>query len=239
VDWQTRPDLDLLSGRGPRLRLQWIEVLVFLLLVVPSMVLSLFAIRKGTIAFPIAAWATIFRDLGLVALVWYFLWRSGEPVRQIGWTARRLWRDVGIGVVLFPVVSLSIAWLERGLERAGLSAPSTQLPSFLAAEGPWQFALAGILVVVVAFSEETVFRGYLILRFAAVSRSLFWAVIVSSLVFSLGHGYEGSAGLVSVGVMGAIFALVYLWRGSLVAPMVMHFLQDFLGIVVAPLLSGS
>jgi len=37
-----------------------------------------------------------------------------------------------------------------------------------------------------------------------------------------------------VGGMGLVFALVYLWRGSLVAPIVMHFLQDFIGIVLAP-----
>jgi membrane protease YdiL (CAAX protease family) len=42
--------------------------------------------------------------------------------------------------------------------------------------------------------------------------------------------------VVTVGVMGAVFALVYLWRKSLVVPMVMHFLQDFLGTVLLPLL---
>jgi membrane protease YdiL (CAAX protease family) len=31
---------------------------------------------------------------------------------------------------------------------------------------------------------------------------------------------------------------VYLWRGSLVAPIVMHFLQDFLAIVLLPILVG-
>jgi membrane protease YdiL (CAAX protease family) len=36
--------------------------------------------------------------------------------------------------------------------------------------------------------------------------------------------------------MGLAFALVYLWRKSLVAPIVMHFLQDFIGIVLLPLL---
>jgi membrane protease YdiL (CAAX protease family) len=39
-----------------------------------------------------------------------------------------------------------------------------------------------------------------------------------------------------VGCMGIAFALVYLWRGSLVAPMVLHFLQDGAGIVLLPLL---
>jgi len=60
--------------------------------------------------------------------------------------------------------------------------------------------------------------------------------LLAVVIFSLGHGYEGSSGVVTVGAMGLLFAWVYLWRQSLVAPMVMHFLQDFTGIVLAPLL---
>ncbi len=84
--------------------------------------------------------------------------------------------------------------------------------------------------------EETIFRGYLILRFREVTSNTAAAVLLSSVLFSLGHGYEGSAGVITVGVMGLVFALVYLWRRSLVAPMMMHFLQDFIGIVLVPLL---
>jgi membrane protease YdiL (CAAX protease family) len=62
--------------------------------------------------------------------------------------------------------------------------------------------------------------------------------MVSSFIFALGHGYEGSAGVVTVGIMGMVFAMVYLWRGSLVAAIVMHFLQDFTGILLLPLLFG-
>lgn len=54
--------------------------------------------------------------------------------------------------------------------------------------------------------------------------------------FSPCHGYEGSAGVVTGGLTGAVFALIYLWRGTLVASCVMHFLQDFIGIVMLPLL---
>ena len=96
--------------------------------------------------------------------------------------------------------------------------------------------LAGFLVVVVAICEEVIFRGYLILRLSEVTRSTAAGVLLSAFIFSLGHGYEGSAGVVTVGVMGLIFAVVYLWRGSLIAPMVMHFLQDFIGIVLTPIL---
>ena len=93
-----------------------------------------------------------------------------------------------------------------------------------------------ILVAVVAFSEETIFRGYLLLRFATITGTPAAAAFLSAAIFSLGHGYEGTAGVVTVGVVGAAFALVYLWRRNLVAPAVMHFLLDLVGIVVAPLL---
>jgi membrane protease YdiL (CAAX protease family) len=36
---------------------------------------------------------------------------------------------------------------------------------------------------------------------------------------------------------GLVFALVYVWRQSLVAPVVMHLVFNLLAIVVAPLLS--
>jgi membrane protease YdiL (CAAX protease family) len=57
-------------------------------------------------------------------------------------------------------------------------------------------------------------------------------VVASSLVFALGHGYEGVSGAISAGVFGALLAMLYRWRGSLIAPIVVHFLQDFTAIVV-------
>jgi membrane protease YdiL (CAAX protease family) len=215
---------------------QGIEVGVFLFLIVPSLVLSLFAIRQGSLSFTLTATATIFRDLGLVGLILFFLWRNGESVTRIGWSWRHPVREVILGVVLFVPLFLGAALLELALLHIGLSAPATPQPSFLRAQGPLEGILAVLLVTVVAVAEETIFRGYLLLRFRAVLGGTGTAVVLSSLIFAVGHGYEGSAGLVTVGVMGAVFALVYVWRGSLVAPIVMHFLQDFLGIVLLPLL---
>ena len=59
-------------------------------------------------------------------------------------------------------------------------------------------------------------------------------MVLTSLIFALGHGYQGPLGVIAVGAIGAAFAAVYLWRGSLVAPVVMHFIQNFLGLIVAP-----
>jgi len=215
---------------------QAVEVAVFLFLIVPSLVLSLFAVRQGNLSFVLLAVATIFRDLGLVSLILFFLWRNGENVERIGWSLRRAGREAALGVALFIPFVFGAALLERGLLRVGLSRPATPLPCFLEARGGSEFLLAAVLVAVVAVAEEIIFRGYLILRFQAVLRGSARAVLLSSVIFSLGHGYEGSAGLVTVGVMGAVFAVIYLWRRSLVAPIVMHFLQDFLSIVLLPFL---
>jgi membrane protease YdiL (CAAX protease family) len=212
------------------------EISAFLFLIIPSMVLSFFAVKKGVLSFTLMAWATILRDLALVSLIFYFLWRNGEPKRKLGWTFKNGWRDIGIGIGLFIPFFFGTGLLEKSLHSVGFSVPSTPLPSYLSARDIPQILLAVFLVGVVAVAEETIFRGYLILRFKALGTSSVAAVVLSAFIFSLGHGYEGSAGVVTVGVIGLFFGLIYLWRRSLVPTMVMHFLLDFIGIVLAPLL---
>jgi uncharacterized protein len=213
-----------------------IELFVFLFLIVPSMVLSFFVIKPGALSFVLVSSATILRDLALVSLVLFFLWHNKERVIDIGWTLKKGWKEVALGIGLFIPLFLGASVLERALQSAGLSAPSTPLPALVGEKGATEFLLAFILVIVVAVAEETIFRGYLILRFKAITQSPAASVLLSTAIFSLGHGYEGSAGVVTVGVMGAVFAIVYLWRQSLIAPIVMHFLQDSIGIVLVPLL---
>ncbi len=210
------------------------EVLIFLFLIVPSMVLSFFVVRQGTLGFVFTAFMVMLRDLALVSLILFFLWRNGEPLESLGWNYKNGWKDVALGIGLFLPMSFAAGLLDHALQAAGFSTPATPLPSFLEARGQAELLLACFLVVLVAIAEETIFRGYLLLRFRNLDLSLPWAALLSAVIFSLGHGYEGTSGVVTVGAMGLVFALVYLWRGSLVAPMVMHFLQDFAGIVLAP-----
>jgi membrane protease YdiL (CAAX protease family) len=215
---------------------QLLEISVFLFLIVPSMALSFFVIRQGGLSFVFTASSVMLRDLALVSLILFFLWRNGEPLERLGWNFMNGWKDVALGVGLFIPMFLGAALLDHFLQAAGFSAPATPIPSFLTAKGGAEIILAAVLVVVVALAEETIFRGYLLLRFQGLKMRPVWAALLSAFIFSLGHGYEGSSGVMTVGAMGLVFALVYLWRGRLVAPMVMHFLQDFIGIVLAPLL---
>jgi membrane protease YdiL (CAAX protease family) len=139
-------------------------------------------------------------------------------------------------LILFLPVVFGGNLIQSLLHQAGFSAPARQ-PPFLTVSGPANVALGLTIVTVVAVVEETIFRGYLMLRIEAITGRISAAVLLSSLVFSLGHGYEGVAGAISVFVLGVLFALIYRWRSSLIAPVVIHFLVDFTSIVLPALLS--
>ena len=226
-------------GFGERLtrKEQLIEVFVFLLLIVPTMILSYFVTQEAGGDFTILAIATIVRDLALLALILFFIWRNGERPEIIGWTAKHEWADLVLGVLLFIPLTFLIIAVQSVLQRLGFTGPAQDGQQFFLPQGPIDIMLAITLVIVVAITEEFIFRGYLIRRFSSVTRSLFWAIILSSIIFAFGHGYQGGIGVITIGIVGLVFALVYVWRRSLMAPVVMHFLQNFTAIVVVPYLA--
>lgn len=212
-----------------------IEFLVFLSLLVPSYVLSFFASGVESGSFTLGATANILRDLSLVALVGFFLWRNGEAIDRIGWTRAHALREVALGLILFIPVTATLGALAAGLQGLGLSLPKHTLEALTPGRGP-QTVLAVVLVLVVAIAEETIFRGYVLYRLREASGSTVLAVLLSTILFALGHGYEGAAGMILAGWLGLVFALVYLWRKNLAAPVAMHFCQDLVAIALAPYL---
>jgi CAAX protease family protein len=228
------------TGKRSGRREQALELAVFLFLIGPSLVLSFVPSDSGGIAsFPLTAAATILRDLSLIALIFFFFWRNAESIRGMGWTLRHVWRDILLGVILFVPVFYGTAWLDSFLTNIGFTSPSSTASALEPSRTTAEMLLALALVLVVAVTEETIFRGYLMNRLRTVTGSPFWSLLLAAFIFSLGHGYEGTAGVVTVGVMGLVFGLVYLWRKSLVAPITMHFLQDFVAIILVPMLFGN
>jgi uncharacterized protein len=229
----TIPTQAPLPAEGPTRKVQLIEVLVFLFLVLPATGSAYFVLKRVQLPFTVTAITTMLSDLALVCLLVYFTWRNREPLSDIGWTFRG--KEVLLGVALFLPVALGAGVVELLARAAGATLPA-KTPSFLTATGISGMTLASAMALVVAFAEETVFRGYLILRFKNVTGSTAVAVLLSTALFAAGHGYEGPAGIIGVFYLGLVFALIYRWRSSLIAPMVMHFLQDFISLVVVPLL---
>jgi len=217
-------------------KVQLLELVAFLVIVSPLSALAVYAFRPESLDFSFVASASMVRDVLLVGVVVWLLRRNAEPLSRLGVTGANFWREVRLGILLFPPFFLGTAVLQMALRSLGLSGLS-EPPSYLMPIGGLEIAFGLLFIAVVAVSEEIIFRGYLLLRLRAITGSPAAALVLASLLFALGHGYQGSAGVVTVGTMGVLLGLVYLWRGSLTAPIVMHFLQNFIGIVVVPLLA--
>ena len=181
---------------------QFLEVSVFLFLIVPSMALSLFAVRQGKLSFPITASAILLRDLALVCLILFFLWRNGESAREDRLDFRQqiverscpgrrafhpFFRGCGLRGIRCQKGRTDRTGNAAALfpDRAGPAAAFPRLPSRRRRGGVGGNDFPRIPPA----------------PFCAMMGSLAMAVISSSLIFSLGHGYEGTAGLATVGVM--------------------------------------
>jgi uncharacterized protein len=72
-------------------------------------------------------------------------------------------------------------------------------------------------------TEEVLFRGFLI-WYLHNWFPLWLSALFSALTFGLGHVYQGWNGAVQAGILGGIFGCLYLWTGSLLAPVLVHLL---------------
>lgn len=210
-----------------------IECLVFLLVLIATMGIAPLGVRPEQINFKSIAAIMVLRDAALMALVMYLVWRNGENFSALGWIRKHARREVAVGVVLFIPFIITLGLLEGVLRAFGLPAPAGP-PAYLLPRSTLDHVIAVVLLLIVAVSEETIFRGYLMRRFEQVSASRHFAVMLSAFLFALGHAYQGPLGAIAVGIVGVVFALIYLWRGSLIAPMTIHFIQNFMGLLVAP-----
>jgi hypothetical protein len=81
------------------------------------------------------------------------------------------------------------------------------------------------LSITAGVCEELLYRGYLI-WYLTHWLSIGPAAALASLVFGIGHVYQGWRGVITTGLVGAFFAATYIITGSLYAGMVMHALMD-------------
>ncbi|RFU22605.1 CPBP family intramembrane glutamic endopeptidase [Geodermatophilus marinus] len=82
--------------------------------------------------------------------------------------------------------------------------------------------------------EEWLYRGFLLAVVAAVLGGPPAAVlvVVGAVAFGLAHAYQGVAGVVTTGVLGGVFAWLYVDTGSLLLPVLLHVLVDLRFLLV-------
>jgi uncharacterized protein len=85
------------------------------------------------------------------------------------------------------------------------------------------------------FNEEVMFRGFLLSRFRTLfgdhRRGLVLSVLLSSALFSAGHGYQGMIGVIQTFTAGVCLATVAAIRKSLWPSIIAHAAIDLFGLV--------
>jgi uncharacterized protein len=141
------------------------------------------------------------------------------------WLGRRSpMREAGLGVALVPLVFLLVGLLMTTLLRLfpGLhNVPNNPIEQ-LASGGPQDAVMLGAIAILAGGVREELQRVFLLQRFEQHLGGATVGVIVLSVAFGLGHFTQGWDAVITTGLLGAFWAIVYLWRRSAIAPIVSH-----------------
>ena len=204
--------------------LSWIAMLI--VLVIAGIVLQagnrLNSIPLALSSIPIA-WILLRGLMGLQKLRW----------SDFGFKKPKNWLHIIgcalAGTILLHIV-ISFILMPLVIKLTGKPVDSSQ---FDLLRGNPLALLIGLLIVwtLAAFGEEMVFRGYIMHAFARPfkHKSIGWALaaFLTSILFGLGHSYQGITGVILTGVVGVLYALsFFLCERNLWVPILIHGLYD-------------
>lgn len=166
---------------------------------------------------------------------------AGLTAASIGLVNTNLPKDIVWGIsgytVALPLVYLSSimsGWLFRGVQ----SPPHPVIAELAATRGPLYLALLFVQVAILPpFTEELMFRG-VFFRALGARMTIPAAVVLTSTLFAILHP-QLPLGFLGIFVLGIIFNLLALYRGSLVPGMVAHALNNGVIFVFFMLLTAD
>lgn len=159
---------------------------------------------------------------GLLALAVLWILTNGLPFRRPG-RGRKGGRK-GSGHRGSRASAAPAALPEPARHPQGLLVPRTTVERLL----------AGGAAVTGGVFGELLYRGLFITLVAAMGVPLWIAAVLSVLLFSVAHVYQGWWGLVSAGASGALFTILYLGTESLWVPMAVHVALNLRSLVFPP-----
>ena len=170
----------------------------------------------------------------LVALGWLSLRRRGLNWRAVGFRRPDSW--------ITTIASALLAAIALQLLSEYVIEPITGRPDLsdfrsLVGNLPAALGMMALVWTLAAFGEEMAYRGYVLERAAALGdhapAAYTSAVVVVSLLFGLGHFYQGLAGVIGSSVSGLFFGVLYLvGRRNLWLPILAHGCSDTIGLVL-------
>lgn len=159
----------------------------------------------------------------VIGLVVVFLRSHGESVRDVLIGRVRVLREVLVGIALIPlaffIVLLILALVLTYVPQLH-NVPKNPLEDMLRSRS--DAAVFAVVVMVSGGVREEVQRGFIVHRFGQYLGGGIFGVFFYGTLFGLGHFEQGYDAVLATGTLGIFWGLVYLRRGSIVAPVVSH-----------------
>jgi len=154
--------------------------------------------------------ARILLQASVLGLLWYILLRRGKTFSDLGmtWTGK----DFGWSLIIYFLASYSHHAFYQILYFSGLTAINLKTTS----EHVGQFLFGGSILIstmlfqfINPFFEELIVRAYVMTEVKHLTNSIMKAVIISTLLQTSYHFYQGGPAALSDGVMFLIFSIYY------------------------------
>jgi len=172
-----------------------------------------------TVPVPFRKLATLAASVAMVALTV----AHGERVSELWLGNRPVRREAIIGALLIPVVFFLVVVLLNVLMAVAPwlhNVPTNPLEQMAGTAGG--AALLAIVAILAGGVREELQRAFLLRRFEQHLGGAAAGVVVLSVAFGLGHNVQGWDAVITTGLLGAFWAVLYLRRRSTVAPLVSH-----------------
>jgi hypothetical protein len=170
----------------------------------------------------------------LVALGWLSLRLRGRTWRTLGLRRPIRWITT-VAAALAAAVALQL--LSEFVIEPITGRPDLSEFYSLVGNLPASLGMLALVWTLAAFGEEMAYRGYVLERAAALghhsSVAYVTAMVAVSLLFGLGHFYQGMAGMIGSSVSGLLFGVLYLKGGrNLWLPILAHGFSDTIGLAL-------
>jgi membrane protease YdiL (CAAX protease family) len=159
----------------------------------------------------------------LIGLILFFLRSHGESPRDVFFGQRPIAAEARAGLPLsFAALAIAFTAILLIQQFAPWLRTQEQNPLQDLLTRPQDIAVMAVVLVVAGGIREEIQRAVLLRRFEQWLGGPVVGVIVASIGFGAGHIIQGVDVAVVTGLLGMFWAVIYLRRRSIVAPVVSH-----------------